>query len=241
MFRKAFATTGWHGLSAGTADRPSLIERVRASLAAIHLSIRAKILLALAIVVLMMGMINAVLLVQVLNYSRQYDAIIDNITTANSISGNIKPDIDTEMWRIVAGKTAFTQGNQYDIINDVNTKLQWMTDHTDSPESRIKLEGINRTMQTLTYEVNQMGQQIASGSTAAENEAVLENIRFVSAVVEKVVQDYALFEVNRPSSNTAYARGVHAVGSLLFPPVVQRHRFFGSGRLGYFQKHLHPD
>ena len=55
-------------------------------------------------------------------------------------------------------------------------------------------------MLTLTYEVNRMGQQIARGSTTAENEAVLENIRFVSGVVEEVVQDYALFEVQRTST-----------------------------------------
>ena len=75
------------------------------------LSIRAKILLSLCIVILMMGLTNVLLVVQVLNYSRQYDAIITNITTANSISGNIKPDIDTEMWKIVAGKSR-VQGRQ---------------------------------------------------------------------------------------------------------------------------------
>jgi len=53
-----------------------------------------------------MGATNVVLMLQVMNYSRQYDAIITNITTANSISGSIKPDIDTEMWKIVAGKSA---------------------------------------------------------------------------------------------------------------------------------------
>src|SRR5512139_4035811 len=110
MFRKAFATVGWRLPSAGAAGRLSPIRRFRAVLAGIHLSIRTKILLVLAIVILMMGLINAVLLVQMLNYSRQYDAIINNITTANSISGNIKPDIDTAMWNIVAGKTEFTQG-----------------------------------------------------------------------------------------------------------------------------------
>ena len=137
------------------------------------------------------------LLVQMLNYSRQYDAIINNITTANSISGNIKPEIDTAMWNIVAGKTAFSQGNQYEIINEVNSKLQWMTDHAASAESKIKLEVINRTMKTLTHYVDKMGEQIARGSTVADNEAVLENIRGVSSVVEAVVQDYVLFEVNQ--------------------------------------------
>jgi two-component system, sensor histidine kinase YesM len=164
------------------------------------LSVRAKILLSLCIVILIMGITNVLLVVQVLNYSRQYDAIIANITIANSISGHVKPDIDTEMWRIVAGKIEFTEGKQYDTINDVNTKVRQMMDNTDSPRSRIKLEGVLRTMLTLTYEVNRLGQQIARGSTTAENEAVLENIRFVSGVVEEVVQDYALFEVQRTST-----------------------------------------
>jgi two-component system sensor histidine kinase YesM len=197
MSRKAVATTGWRLPSAGAVGRLSIIGKLRASLASIHLSIRAKISLALAIVILMLSLVNAVFLVQMLNYSHQYDAIINNITTANSISGNIKPEIDTAMWNIVAGKTDFSQGEQYEIINGTNQKLQWMADHATSAESKIKLEVIGRTMKTLTHYVDMMGEQMAQGSTVAQNEAVLENIRGVSSVVEQVVQDYVLFEVNQ--------------------------------------------
>jgi two-component system, sensor histidine kinase YesM len=163
----------------------------------IHLSIRAKILLTLGVVIMMLGMTNAVLILQVWNFSQKYDAMINNITTANSMNGTIKPAIDTEMWNIVAGKTEFAQGKQYEIIAGVNSKLQWMSDHAASAESLIKLEVINRTMKTLTHYVDMMGEQIASGSTVGENESVLENIRGVSSVVEEVVQDYLLFEVNQ--------------------------------------------
>jgi two-component system, sensor histidine kinase YesM len=163
----------------------------------IHLSIRAKILLTLGVVIMMLGMTNAVLILQVWNFSQKYDAMINNITTANSMNGTIKPAIDTEMWNIVAGKTEFAQGKQYEIIAGVNSKLQWMSDHAASAESLIKLEVINRTMKTLTHYVDVMGEQIASGSTVGENESVLENIRGVSSVVEEVVQDYLLFEVNQ--------------------------------------------
>ena len=100
--------------------------------AGINLSVRAKILLSLGIVILIMSITNVLLVVQVLNYSRQYDAIIANITAANSISGHIKTDIDNEMWRIVAGKIEFTEGKQYDIINDVNVTLRQMMENTDS-------------------------------------------------------------------------------------------------------------
>ena len=70
----------------------------------LHLSIRAKILLSLCFVILLMGSINALLLLQALTVSRQYDAIITNIATANSIS-RVKTDIDAAMWGIVAGNT----------------------------------------------------------------------------------------------------------------------------------------
>jgi len=169
-------------------------------IAEINLSIQAKILLSLCIVILIMGSANAMLVSQVLNYSRQYDAIINNITTANSISGTIKPEIDTEMWKVVAGKVEFKDGKQYALIEGVNAKLALMMANTDSPKAKIKLEGIRRTMQTLEEYVDQMGVQIENKSTAAENEAQLDKIRFATSVVEEVVQDYALFEVRRTDS-----------------------------------------
>jgi two-component system sensor histidine kinase YesM len=173
------------------------IRRLADGLAALNFSIRIKILLSLGIVILMLGMTNAVLMWQMMDYSRRYDAIINNIMTANSINGYIKPAIDTEMWNIVAGKTEFVAGRQYDIIADVDDKLRWMSQHAASDESEIKVEIIKRTMRTLTHYVDMMGSQMAQGSRVAENEAVLENIRGVSEVVEEVVQDYVLFEVNQ--------------------------------------------
>ncbi len=164
--------------------------------ARLNLSIRAKILFSLFFVILLMGSINALLMFQVLKVSREYDAIINNIATANSIS-DIKTNIDAEMWKIVAGTTEFGEGKQYEIIDDVNAKLRWMQENSDSPRAKIKLDVILRSMQTLRETVDRMGSQIATKSTAVENEATLEKIRFSSGVVQKVVQDYVLFEVQR--------------------------------------------
>ena len=163
----------------------------------INLSIRVKILASLCIVIFIMGTANVFSMLQVLSYSRQYDAIITNITTANSISGSIKPDIDNEMWKIVAGKIQFSEGKQYDILDNVNLKVRWMMENTDSPQAQVKLDLILRTVQSLKEEVDQMGDKVAHNSTSAENEAVLENIRFATSVIEEVVQNYVLYEVNR--------------------------------------------
>ena len=108
--------------------------RLAEGIAEINLSIRAKILVSLGVVILIMGLTNVLLVLQVLDYSRQYNAIITNITTANSISGNIKPDIDTEMWMIVAGKVDFKDGRQYEMIDGVNAQLASMIANSDSPQ-----------------------------------------------------------------------------------------------------------
>jgi two-component system sensor histidine kinase YesM len=162
----------------------------------LHLSIRTKILLSLCFVILLMGTINAALMLQALTVSRQYDAIITNIATANSIN-TVKTDIDAAMWGIVAGNTSFDEGKQYIIINDVNAKLRQMQDNTDSRRAWTKLDVIMRAMQSLTFKVDRMGEQMTQRSTAAANEAMLEDIRFHSSVVEDLVHDYVLFEVQR--------------------------------------------
>ena len=171
--------------------------RLADTIANINLSIRAKILASLCIVIILMGITNVVSMMQVLNYSRQYDAIITNITTANSISGSVKPAIDNEMWKIVSGSIKFSDGKQYEIIANVDTQVRWMMANTNSQRAQVKLDLILRTLQSLKGYVDQMGNIISHNSTATENEAVLENIRFATSVMNEVVQDYVLYEVNR--------------------------------------------
>ncbi|MCB0167681.1 MAG: sensor histidine kinase [Anaerolineae bacterium] len=180
---------------------PRYLGRIINYFAGINLSIRTKILLSFFVVVALMGSVNTVLILQVLNFNSQYDAIIANITTANSINGYIKPAINSEMWDIVAGKKEFNEGKQYQIIEEVNDKLWGMKANTDSDKAEIKLDVILRTMQTLTRYVDKMGAQMALGSRVRDNEQVLENIRGVSELVEDLTQEYVLFEVNRAEEN----------------------------------------
>lgn len=176
---------------------PRYMEKFIDFFAGLRISLRAKILVSFFTVILLLTAINALLVLQVLRFNRQYRAIITNITTANSINGYIKPAIDTEMWNIVAGKKDFKDGEQYQIIDKVNSQLESMMANASSDTTRIKLEVIRRTMATLASYVDKMGAHIERGSTVAENEAILDNIRGVSEVVEESVQDYMLFEVNQ--------------------------------------------
>jgi two-component system sensor histidine kinase YesM len=176
---------------------PGYLEKFIVFFSSIRLSLRSKILITFLTIILLLSTMNAVLALEVMRFNRKYDAIMTNITTANSINGYIKPAIDAEMWDIVAGKKDFQNGRQYQIIDDVNQQLELMMANTSSDKSRIKLEVIRRTMNTLTRYVDKMGLQIQQGSRVADNEKVLTDIRGVSKVVETTTQEYMLFEVNQ--------------------------------------------
>lgn len=162
-----------------------------------RLSIRDKILLALLIVVSLMSVPYVFLIVPGMQYKAQYDVLIQNITTANSINGFIKPSIDAEMWEIVAGKKPFNQGIQYTILDDVDQRVRQMIVNTDSEKGRVKLSVIQRTLQTLRETIDQVGLHQAQHKTFEENLALMTEIRNVTQLVEDNVQEYALFEVNR--------------------------------------------
>ena len=182
-----------------TADgsQPHYLNRFIEGFSRINISLRSKILLSFFIVLLLLVATNTMMILQVLRINHVYDDMITNITTANNILAYIKPEIDTEMWDIVAGKKEFSEGNQYQIIGQVNDQIETLYANANTDKSRIKLEVIRRTLATLTSYVDKMGEQIEQGSLVSENELVLDNIRGVSDVVQGTVQDYMLFEVEQ--------------------------------------------
>ncbi|WP_110514460.1 sensor histidine kinase [Herpetosiphon llansteffanensis] len=175
----------------------SLASRLTIPRLRMRLSIRDKILLALLIVVILMSVPYIFLIVPGLEYKTQYDGLIQNITTANSINGYIKPSIDAELWEIIAGKKPFAQGTQYAILSDVDHRIEQMINNSSSEKGRVKLSIIQHTLQTLRSSIDQVGIQIAQGKTFAENLVLMEEIRSITQLIEGNVQAYALFEVKR--------------------------------------------
>ena len=162
-----------------------------------QLSIRAKILIAFMLVIVLIGSINVVLVLRAAAYKKQYDSLINNITTANSLNGYVKPAIDTELWNVVKGEIDFSIGKQYQILDEVDHQITMMSIGTDSEEGKQLLEVSRRTMVTLRYYVDMLGAQMAADSKYDDNVKTLDNIRGVSQLVQETLQEYMLFEVNR--------------------------------------------
>lgn len=161
----------------------------------INLSIRSKILIAFIIVIFMMSVLNVVLIYSSLKYNEQYNTIVSNITTANSINGIVKTRIDAIMYEIVAGREKFENGKQYEVIDGINTNIRNIMKNVSTPENRTRLDVTLRTMKTLSRYVDMMGEQIKNKRPVAENEKVLDEIRGVSSLVEENIQEFILYEL----------------------------------------------
>ena len=184
-------------LPGGDALPAAHAERSANLFSAFHLTLQAKMLLAFFVLILIVSTPYLFLAVPVFQYQAQYDRIIDNLTTANSINGYIKSAIDAEMWDVVAGKEDFYTGDHYAILDEVDQKLAVMREAATSQRARVKLRVIQNTMETLRRDIDKVGVQLSTNTTFDENMVLMERIRDVSALVEENVQDYMLFEVNR--------------------------------------------
>lgn len=160
-------------------------------------SIRTKILSSFLLMIFLMGTVNAYIIILSLQYKQEYDTLLQNITTANSVSGYVKPTIDGLMWDIVAGKRDFNEGAQYRALDYFEQAIRAMERNTNSDMSRIKLDVILRTTSTLRGQIDKIGEQIREKKSFAENEAVLEDLYSVTDLINANAQEYVLFEINQ--------------------------------------------
>lgn len=179
----------------GKLSADKLLETIKKIIPDFNLTIRSKIVLSFIVVILMMGILNVILLLNSLSTTEQYNKIVTNITQANSINGIVKTSIDSAMWDIVAGKVAFEEGPQYEIIDNVNENIRQIMKNVSSNESRTRLDVTLRTMKTLKHYVDIIGEQIKQKKKVAENEKVLDEIRGVSTLVEENIGDFILYEL----------------------------------------------
>ena len=81
-------------------------------------SIRGKILLMPLIAALPFLLLAMYLLASMLNYSRNYEEIVSNITVANNYNLNFKEEMDDSMYKLVVGYVSFDGIGQDPALED---------------------------------------------------------------------------------------------------------------------------
>ena len=101
----------------------------------------------------------------------------------------------------MAGYEDFSDVQLFEMIHEVNVELDVLMGSMVTP-NQIELTAARRAMDTLRDKVVELGQQIDRGAPVVENEAKLEEIRDVAALVAEMLENYIAVEIDAAIEET---------------------------------------
>jgi len=126
----------------------------------------------------------------------QYEGIIENVYSANSLSSVVQEEIYPTIWNVVSGKTEFADNTQYELIGRIRGRLDELEKNANSGDNSYLIEVARNTLETLESYVDQIGYNIANNRPVHENEEILrEQISSVSELLYDLIQQFVAAEI----------------------------------------------
>lgn len=133
-------------------------------------------------------------LVLMLVYAYKYNQAISRMETIASLKSVVAEEIPETAWNIVSGRDTIEASRIYGTVFSVEETIHEVTEST-AEENRLSLIVAARTMRTLEKYVDQIRENIYKEVPVVQNEAVLAEVRDVSALVESMLNDYISAEI----------------------------------------------
>lgn len=125
----------------------------------------------------------------------QYERIIENVYSANSLSSRLQGEIYTTIWNVVAGKTRFEDNTQYELVNRIRSRLDELEKSANSRDNGYLIQVARNTLDTMESYVDKIGENIAANRPVRENERLLGEISSVSDLLYDVIQKFVAAEM----------------------------------------------
>ena len=168
----------------------------------IRFSVRTKILMLAAIVVLPFLFAIFYLLASMSNYSRVYERIVSDITVANNYNLNFKEEMDESVYKLVVGYVTFdniseedTLENPYDLIEELRGEFTNLMDVTAEGESRVWLQSLLNNLDTLENRIDDIVASTSSDGQYDDNiERLDNNIYVLTELIQDDIQYYIYYQ-----------------------------------------------
>lgn len=125
----------------------------------------------------------------------QYEGIIENVYSANSLSSVVQDEVYPTIWRVVSGKTKFEENTQYELIEKIRSRLDELDRNANSGGNSYLIEVARNTLETLESYVDQIGTNIVENKPIRENEELLGEIVAVSDLLYDIIQKFVAAEM----------------------------------------------
>jgi two-component system sensor histidine kinase YesM len=124
----------------------------------------------------------------------QYERIIENVYSANSLSSRLQGDIYITIWNVVSGKTRFEDRLPYQLIDGIRGRLDALEKNANSEDDSYLIRVARNTLDTIRGYVDKIGVNIASGRPVHDNEEILGEISSVGELLYDVIQRFVAAE-----------------------------------------------
>ena len=177
----------------------------------IRFSVRTKILMLAAIVVLPFLFVIFYLLASMSNYSQVYERIVSDITVANNYNLNFKEEMDESMYKLVVGYVTFdniseedTLKNPYDLIDELRSEFTDLMDVTAEGESRVWLQSLLNNLDTLEARVDDIVETTSIDGQYDDNiERLDNNIYVLTELIQDDIQYYIYYQTQNMEEVTS--------------------------------------
>ncbi len=133
-------------------------------------------------------------LVLMLFYGWEYHSAIRRMGEITELKAVVAEEIPEKAWNIVSGRDTLPGSDIYIVIHEVENRINEVTLQAKE-ENRLSLVVAGRTMETLENYVDQIRDNVNDEVPVVENEAVLAEVRNVSALVDSMLNDYIELEI----------------------------------------------
>ena len=133
-------------------------------------------------------------LVLMLFYAWEYHSAIRRMEEITELKAVVAEEIPEKAWNIVSGRDTLPGSDIYIVIHEVESRIDEVTLQAKE-ENRLSLVVAGRTMETLENYVDQIRDNVNDEVPVVENEAVLVEVRNVSALVDSMLNDYIELEI----------------------------------------------
>lgn len=144
--------------------------------------------------VLMLVFPIVISLVLMLLYAWKYHNAIKRMEEITELKTVVADEIPEKAWNIVSGKESFPGSDIYLRIKEVKVTIEDVTARTGE-KNRLSLIVAGRTMETLENYVDKIRDNVNAEVPVVENEAVLAEVRNVSALVDSMLNEYIALEI----------------------------------------------
>ncbi|MEN8904753.1 MAG: sensor histidine kinase [Clostridiales bacterium] len=160
------------------------------------ISIRKKIIISIYVIIAVMSIFNVFTMIKSRQYNNEYNKTVSEIATFNTLSEEVKNEIDTTMENIVDGRIKFQDGKQYKTIKETKEIINSLKNHKLTNEKKMNIEVALRTLDTTNAAINRISLQIKQNSKVSDNQEVLKDIRVSTQLFQDTMRDIVSYDLN---------------------------------------------